>query len=488
MKMSKIWLASSVLAMFVAVGCDSNDDDIISSVKISEEQAKNLSRPNNYNSSSDYPVWEFIHSTSYSYYLWNTNVPLVVDYSDYETPFDLFESFRHTDDRFSLVLDNYTETLSSFSNTYTTDGINYSLYRDKNNSSNIIAVVEYVYDNTPAQKAGIKRGYVVHKVNGTQLTESNYTELLNLSSCTYTYSVISVDTNNGNLVYSYGENLQTSSVVNKAEIEIDPILKVSTIVKGDKRIGYFLYDAFTDDTKCLIDVAEQLAAQQITDLVLDLRLNGGGYINTLDTLASLIVPDGHVGDLFIQEVYNDLLADYLKHTEGKDYNKHYFLDLPQKLNINNLYVLTSGNTASASEETISGLMPYMPITLIGGTTYGKFTGNTLINDQDDEGTDENGIPYSEWALYLCVSSCKNSLGEMNFKNGFTPDYEVAEDYTFELGDENEPLLAKAIELCTGAIAKSSATHPTPLSGYIGSYGKPQIMRSLITQHTAKSLF
>ena len=284
-----------------------------------------------------------------------------------------------------------------------------------------------------------------------------------MSSCTYTYSVISVDTNDGEPVYSYGDNLQTSPVVTKAEMEIDPILNVSTIVKGDKRIGYFLYDSFTDDTKCLMEVAEKLASQQITDLVLDLRLNGGGYINTLDTLASLLVPDGHVGDLFIKEVYNDNLSEYLRRTEGNDYNKHYFLDLPVKLNINNLYVLTSGNTASASEETISGLMPYMPITLIGNTTYGKFTGNTLINDQDDEVTDENGIPYSEWALYLCVSSCKNSLNEMNFKNGFTPDYKVVEDYTYELGNENEPLLAKAIELCTGTIAKSTVTHPAPLS-------------------------
>jgi C-terminal processing protease CtpA/Prc len=486
MKMRNILLASSVLAMVVASGCDSNNDDILISVKSTEPIQNQSSRSNNYD--SNYLVWEFVHSMSYSYYLWNSNVPLVVDYTQYDTPFDLFESFRHTDDRFSVVLDNYTETLSSFSNTYTTDGINYNLYRDKNNSNNIIAVVEYVYDNTPAQKAGIKRGYVIHKVNDIQLTESNYRELLNLSSCTYTYSVISVDTNDGEPVYSYGDNLQTSPEVTKAEMEIDPILNVSTIVKGDKRIGYFLYDSFTDDTKCLMEVAEKLASQQITDLVLDLRLNGGGYINTLDTLASLLVPDGHVGDLFIKEVYNDNLSEYLRRTEGNDYNKHYFLDLPVKLNINNLYVLTSGNTASASEETISGLMPYMPITLIGNTTYGKFTGNTLINDQDDEGTDENGIQYSEWALYLCVSSCKNSLNEMNFKNGFTPDYKVAEDYTYELGNENEPLLAKAIELCTGTIAKSTVTHPAPLSGYIGAYGKPEIMRSLITQRSLKKLF
>lgn len=471
-------MAAAVAVIMLATGCNySEKDDILVSRRSTEAlERQQIEEENN----KDYTIWEFVHGVSAVYYLWNDNVPLDINYSKYETPQDLFESFRHRDDRFSVVLNNYTEANESLDNIYESDGINYELYLEKQGSDNVVATVEYVYDGTPAKEAGIKRGYVIRKVNGTQLTTSNYNELLNQKTCTYTYSTISVKEQHGETITEYGDELHESPAITKRHLTIDPILKTSVIVKGGRRIGYFLYDSFTLDTKGIIDAIERLEAQQIEDLVLDLRINTGGYINTLDTLAAMLVPDGHEGYLFMTDTYNQTLAAELRREyNDPNFNKRFFASGLPNLHLSRIYILTSQNTASASEQLISGLMPYMPVTLIGDRTYGKFTGNFLLNDVTQEGSDPDGIPYSEWAVYLCVMQCKNANGEMKFKNGFTPEYAIPDIYQHELGDEQEPLFAKALELCTGSLAKSAKTYRTPFQDYIGHYGKPSIKYSFI---------
>ena len=469
MKISQISLSVAMSALLLATGCNySEEDDIIVSQR--SKEAIERSQQN-----KDYTVWQFIRGTAYIFYLWNEKVPSNnIDYSKYATPEALFESFRHEDDRFSVVVNNYTEISNQFNNTFESDGTEYQLFLDGETGNNVIAIVDYVYDDSPAQKAGVKRGYVIHKVNGTQLNTDNYAELLDQKTCTYTYSELKTVEENGNVSLSYGDDLRETPAITKESMAIDPVLKTSVFVKDGKRIGYFLYDAFTQETDGIIKAVEKLEAQQIDELVLDLRLNGGGYINTLDTLASMLVPDGNEGKLFIQENFNDIYtAELLRKSKDRNFNKSFFAANLPNLHLSRLYVLTSGCTASASEELISGLQPYMPVTIIGETTVGKFTSNFLINDIDDKGTDPDGIPYNEWAIYLCVASCTNSLGEMNFKDGFKPDYPVVDTHQHELGDENEPLLAKAIELCTGeAISKSMRPSPTPLQGYVGHHGKP----------------
>jgi C-terminal processing protease CtpA/Prc len=467
MNIKYITIAAAMSATFFFTGCDYQEkDDVI----VSRRSKEALERQEN---NKDYTVWEFIHSTSKVYYLWQDNVPgYDIQYSNYKTPEDFFESFRHEDDRFSAVLNNYTETEEGFSNVYMTDGINYMLYKESNNNDNLFGVVDYVYDNSPAKEAGIKRGYVIHKVNGTQLTMDNYNTLLGLPSCKYTYSIFTEEEQNGKPMLIYGDDPQESPEITKIHMDIDPVLQTKVFNKNGRKIGYLLYDAFTDDDKTITKAIEKLEAQQIDDLVLDLRINGGGYLITLGTIASMLVPDGHEDDVFIKETFNKTLDREYREWQGKDYNVTRFSKVNHKLNLGRLYVLTSRNTASASEELIAGLQPYMPVILIGDRTYGKFTSNYLLNDTIDVGNDPDGIPYKEWALYICVASCTNANGEMNFKNGFTPDYDIIDTYQHELGDEQEPLLAKAFELCAGSLAKSQKMQPEPLKGYVGSYGKP----------------
>ena len=193
MNTKNIIILSYIAATLLMAGCsyDETDDDVLVSRRMASDYGQQ-------DKNKDFTIWKFIHEQSMIYYLWHENVPdYGIQYSLYDTPQEFFESFRHADDRFSAVMDDYTETKGSFNNEFTTDGLNYQLYLDDSGQDNVIAIVEYVYDNSPAQEAGMKRGDVIHKVNGEQLTIDNYNKLLSRSTTKYNYIKIKKTIING---------------------------------------------------------------------------------------------------------------------------------------------------------------------------------------------------------------------------------------------------------------------------------------------------
>jgi C-terminal processing protease CtpA/Prc len=281
---------------------------------------------------------------------------------------------------------------------------------------------------------------VVLSVNGQTLNINNYTTLIPLS-----VKELGLGAIEGNTIVDKG----TTVTITSAEMNINPVLQYSVLEKGANKIGYFLYDQFTDDVQVLEDVMNYFKGQNITDLVLDLRFNSGGYATTCNSLASMIAPSSAIGSTFLTQQWNDGLTEYLIQNEGGPESEWFiskFPVVPVNLNLNRLYVLTSGRTASASESLVNGLAPYMDIILIGDRTAGKYTGAWLMNDEIH--------PEDNWGLYLVTSKLANVNGATDFVNGFAPDFEVLDDFITPLGDENELLFAKAISLITGTPVKS----------------------------------
>lgn len=451
-------LAISLGAAVTLSGCHKDDDD-----------NKKNSEPEVAYTSNDL-LKKFVYETFGVYYYWDKNVPESINLDDFETPYDVFESFRDESDRFSTVINSYSEWTSSLDGDYKTDGLVYDLYLAEKNSNNVIGLVTYVYDNSPAKKAGMERGFVINAVNGVKLTRDNL-DLLDANEISYTYTKI-YETEDG---ISWDGEEFTSAPIAKGDLNVDPVLIAKTIEKGGKKIGYFLYDSFTSDKETIINAMKKLKNEGATELVVDLRLNGGGLSTTLDTLASMIVPAGNVGKVFLEEEYNSLLTSEFKKYYGDDFNVERFTDVEPNMGLSTVYILTSGNSASASEELISGLKPYMNVVIIGETTYGKFTTNYMLNDEDDLGRDDEGIELSEWACYVSVAINRNANKQMDFVDGFEPDYEIFDTYK-ELGTENDPLLAKALDLITGSISKSARKNVGVGTKKIGFYGKPEILK------------
>ena len=160
----------------------------------------------------------------------------------------------------------------------------------------------------------------------------------------------------------------------------------------------------------------------------------------------------------IRKVYNDKYSEYLLNEYGESafywtlYN-HIVTEDEQivpvnSLGLDKLYVLTSGNSASASELLINCLKPYIDVVIIGTTTYGKNVGSITVKDIDQNG---NINPDHKWAMQPIISQSSNVNYESEYYNGFDPDYYVAEDLTdlLPLGDENELLLKSALDIIKG---------------------------------------
>lgn len=318
-------------------------------------------------------------------------------------------------------------------------------------------------DTEAATKTKLKRGDIIYKVDNTRITEQNYGELLYSGESQYKLEL-------------YGQNKTVTLNTTKDYAE-HPLLLHKVIEEGGKKIGYMVYNFFANDKEddsnsYAIDVNNAFAdfkAQNITDLVLDLRYNPGGYVISGNYIASAIVRDRgtNAQKVYTKREYNKEFDIYQRtRYNTEDYEKdvtEFFQDKIGRndivrLEMQNLYVITSKYTASASEQIINGLSPYLDVNIIGETTMGKNMESYKIPDPEGE---------IKWALHPLTSKSFNSKGFGDYNEGFEPtigtyrngEYRDSEfkfhqgddgvATLYPLGDTKEALLSIAIEHITG---------------------------------------
>jgi C-terminal processing protease CtpA/Prc len=303
--------------------------------------------------------------------------------------------------------------------------------------------VSYVIANSPADKAGMKRGDIILTINGTQINGDNYATLISNNE-TVTFGL--GELKNNTFVLS-GKTIQAT----KAVVKKDPVQFWKVIEKGDRKIGYLVYTQFITGTQeepnlfnnKLKTVFGEFKTKGVNELVIDLRVNGGGYISSADLLASLIVKNLNTNNVIHQDEWNvNIKAKYPSvATPTKFSNEANNLGT-----LNRLIVLTSNGTASASELLINSLRPYMDVIIVGQNTYGKNVGSITIKD-------DNTPARWAWGMQPIVLKTINSKGESNYgtKAGFSPNVAVSDNiYPYkDWGDESETLLKKAIEVIMG---------------------------------------
>lgn len=195
-------------------------------------------------------------------------------------------------------------------------------------------------------------------------------------------------------------------------------------------VGYIAYHSFVANANDkLADAIAAMARAGVRELVLDLRYNGGGSVAVSRDLASMIGGARVRDALFTYLRFN---PDNVVRNQSLLFRPGAFtLPAPALETVDRLIVLTSPNTASASELVINGLKPFMPVVLVGGTTYGKPFGSLV---QHHCGTTYHAIQFTTL----------NALGQADYANGFAPDCAVADDLDHELGDPREARLAAAL--------------------------------------------
>ena len=221
----------------------------------------------------------FIKLAMEDVYLWYKEMPAI----DVKYELDskaYFKKLLYTDDKWSYITEDVTAWENSLQGKETTYG--YSLTFGKfSNTGNVFAIVEFVYPNTPAAAAGFKRGDIIIRMNNADITVDNYMQLLTSQSVTVTLGILSGTT------ISAGNTLSISA----KELNLNPVLIKKVIEHGGKKIGYLFYAQYISNFNASLDSAFMLFRdQQITDLVVDLRYNPGGYTSAAQRLCSSVAP------------------------------------------------------------------------------------------------------------------------------------------------------------------------------------------------------
>ena len=442
----------SVFALMVLWGCSKPDDSSPKPDPNDPNQASALIQKVN----------NFIFDTMDDYYLWTTHMPRNIDRRYEKDPAAYFEKLLYKpDDRWSIITDDYEGMTEGSAGVETTFGYDLA-FGGFSNSDSYFAIVRYVYPDSPAAEAGLKRGSLIVKVNGASITEANYLQLFYNATNAFTMGRLESGT-------IYEDHILT---IDAKKMQLSPIIVEEIFDIGGQKIGYLHYSNFFGGSETLLDaVFGRFKTAGIQHLILDVRYNGGGSVATAARLSSLIAPatvlDGktvlasYQWNAFFQDYWsknNPSQLGILFETKDKAYNN---------LNLNKIYILTGPGSASASEFVMTGLAPYMTVVKIGGTTHGKYTASSLFQAEEYVNGKWVVIKGAEnWGIQPIIFRYANASGVTDFKDGFVPDYPVT-DVLMEgvkaLGDQSEPLLAKAIELIAGVPAP--AMPATRMAGF-----------------------
>ena len=411
-----------------------------------------------------YFVNTFGYNMMATYYLWNKEISEDMrGWGSYSDPIATVNALRYKQedgtevDKWTVMTDDYASFSSMVKGTSKSVGMEFSAFYADNTQQNVVLAVNFVYEGSPAAEAGYKRGDKIVAINGTLLTPSNYKSLVNNGI----YGADSVELTNAD---------DSKVTLSAREMYLEPINCHKIIEKDGKKIAYLHYTSFTlRSMQPLVDLFKQFKAAGVSELVLDLRYNGGGYSVASQLLASMIVPSQELvnSSVFLKEIYNSILTEAWSNSdsifktdfsvEDEDEGKFEVSSAGANLGISKVSFILTGNSASASESTICGLMPYMDVVIAGERSHGKYCGGIIIDGPTwygwnqsafGEQTYKAALEYTDnWGIYVMVSRYANRDGNTPcMPNGFEPNISVADNPLdgHQLGDPEETMLAAVL--------------------------------------------
>jgi len=390
----------------------------------------------------------WIRSWSHETYLWYNELP-DINPSTVVDPIEYFEQMKTNaitnnglpKDRF-----HYAENTAEY-NQYAETGISAGYgftYILSQRTPPRKAIIAYSQTNSPAANMGIGRGAEIISIDGESLIDGD-PAVLNAGLLP-----LNLGENHTFVIRDLNSDMNRTVVLQSSEIVENPINTFGVIESANKKIGYIALNTFataTAETQ-LVDTINNLKQDQIDELILDLRYNGGGYLAISAQLSTMIAGIETSSQTFTQLIYNDKRSTENKaypfptHTLGiaEDYSGGF--PLPT-LDLSRVYIISSNNTASASESLINGLRGVdFEVILIGNSTTGKPYGWL---PEENCGTTYSTIQFKS----------ANAKGFGDYADGFIPSTldngndqvsgcMVFEDIKHPLGDPNEKMLATAI--------------------------------------------
>lgn len=341
------------------------------------------------------------------YYFWNNSIPLTFDVTKYETALEVLDALKFKpSDEFSELLPNSIFEARIIQGKVTESGI-YVAHDERKK-----LCVAYVLEGSPAQKAGIKRGWEILTINGKLITE-NYD--LKTASANLIGPVGTVF----NINFQVAEETFLSKSIISEEYKVNPVLSnnVFTVDSTGKKkdisvkVGYLAYQNFisTDGllpkrSKEVQERMEEFQRQGIQELILDLRYSSGGEVEVVERLCNYIVPAEHNGKLMYT------LKNNSKQTK---YDRTVPFGKAGTIALNKVIILTSKQTKGPAEFIMNVMEPYLKVVQIGESTFGMPVGLDRIGTTGNSNFSKFNVELLGVKYILT-----NSTGITNYWDGF----------------------------------------------------------------------
>ena len=361
-------------------------------------------------------------------YFWYREIP-ALDPATFDSPEAYLEAIRYLplDRTFSYITSRAAN--DAFFSDSQFIGFGFSTWLTTANEFRVTDV----FPDSPASEANLSRGDRILEINGRTLEQ-----LLESGGLGDAFGASQVGVE-GELVVRRGSSTfqihMTKRLVTIPTVSLTRVYEVN-----GRKVGYVSFKNFVQPSFDALDAAfTALRAQQVSELVLDVRYNGGGLVSVAQHLASLIGGSRTNGQPFAEYFHNDRNA-FRNRTIR-------FEPKSNALTLDRVVVITTRSSASASELVINALRPFMPVLVIGDRTYGKPVG-------------QYGIEFCDKVLAPVSFTLRNANGEGDFFDGIAPTCAAPDDFDTPLGDPQEASLREALEVIgTGQCSATSTARP-----------------------------
>jgi len=312
---------------------------------------------------------------------------------------------------------------------------------------NELLLIAEAYEGAPALSAGIDRGARISAIGTSAGNMRSISSIVAAEGTAGIIDALGPDQAGVTRVLRVTDASGTRDVaVTKEEYDLDPVSDrygAKIITEGGHKYGYVNLRTFISSAdQQLKDAFLSFRNQGVTDVVIDLRYNGGGLVSTAELFGDLL-GGGRTGKIFSQ-------TNFRPEKAAANDDQHKFAARPEAIAPTRLAFIGTGSTASASELVINGMLPYLGtnMTLVGGNTYGKPVGQIAIDKAECDDR-----------MRVIAFALANADGAGDYYDGLAsriPNSCAADDdLAYPLGDPREASVRAAIDFLSG---QSCTTH------------------------------
>jgi carboxyl-terminal processing protease len=365
--MKSFGLKKIVIAAAVASGLG-----ILSSCQknVVDQPAASLDPTANTSTSAEYKMKDSVLQLTRDIYLWYNQIPSSFDPHTYATPVDAMTAIRtySVESGFNTAVDRWSFAMKKTEWDISSTGQVQEVPEGNANLGMGVFFrvqgdlrVRYVEPESAAGRAGIHRGWRITSINGSSnITTGNATVITNAV----------YESTSSTFTFQKPDGTSVNITLNVNAYTEHPVVLDTVYTVASKKAGYLVFNSFLGDTAQISSdfnrVFSRFSREGVNELIVDLRYNGGGYVNLQERLANYLINSTYSGQVMMTEKFNDKYSNYNSTTRFSKLGS---------VNVSRIFFIVSSNTASASELLINNLKPFMDVRLVGpSNTHGKPVG------------------------------------------------------------------------------------------------------------------